>query len=156
WIDSGSIRIAVAFAAIFIGVLIAGAIVNYFLGRQVSKTGFAGTDRALGGAFGIIRGAAILVLLALLAGMTPLPKDAWWQDSVFRGHVQDGAILVRAWLPGRFSDAIVYPSDSRAINGLPVTGAASDGDQESSLVTNYRHKAMCGIVGLVSHSTVNQ
>lgn len=136
WIDSGSIRIAVAFAAIFIGVLIVGAIVNYVLGRLVSKTGFAGTDRALGGAFGIIRGAAILVLLALLAGMTPLPKDAWWQDSVFIGHLQDGAIRVRAWLPERFSNAIVYPSDGGAIGGLPLTEVAPDGDQESSLASN--------------------
>src|SRR5699024_451738 len=132
----GSIRIAVAFAAIFIGVLIVGAIVNYCLGRLVSKTGFAGTDRTLGGAFGVVRGAAILVLLALLAGMTPLPKDAWWQDSVFINHLQDGAVRVRAWLPERFSNAIVYPSDGRTIKGVSVTGAAPDGDQDSSLASN--------------------
>lgn len=111
WIASGSIRIAVAFGVVFIAVLIVGAIVNYILGRLVSKTGFAGTDRTLGGVFGIVRGAAILVLLALLAGMTPLPRDAWWQESVLIGHLQDGAIRVRDWLPDRFADAIVYPSE---------------------------------------------
>lgn len=136
WIDSGSIRIAVAFAAVFIAVLVLGAIVNYILGRLVSKTGFAGTDRALGGAFGIIRGAAILVLLALLAGMTPLPKDAWWQDSVFINHLQDGAIRVRAWLPERFTNAIVYPTDGQVMRELPISGAAPDGDQDSSLASN--------------------
>lgn len=136
WIDSGSIRIAVAFAAIFIGVLIVGAIINYGIGRLVNKTGFAGTDRTLGGAFGVIRGAAILVLLALLAGMTPLPKDAWWQNSVFIGHLQDGAIRVRGWLPERFANAVVYPSDGQLMNQLPVAGAVPDGDQESSLSSN--------------------
>lgn len=111
WIDSSSIRIGAGFAVVFIGVLIIGAIVNYVIGRLVSKTGFAGTDRTLGGVFGVMRGTAILVLLVLLAGMTPLPDDAWWQKSTFIGHLQDGAVRVRSWLPERFADAIVYPSE---------------------------------------------
>lgn len=120
WISSSSIRIGVAFAVIFLAVLIVGAVFNFIIGRLVNKTGFAGTDRTVGGAFGILRGAAILVLLALLAGMTPLPRDAWWQESVLISHLQDGAIYVRDMLPERFAQAIVYPSDSTMIKPSSV------------------------------------
>lgn len=129
WISSGSIRIGVAFAVVFIAVLIVGAIINYILGRLVSKTGFAGTDRTVGGAFGILRGVAILVLLALLAGMTPLPRDVWWRSSVFIDHLQDGAVYVRDLLPERFAKAIVYPSESTVVDpssGKPVNASAGD------------------------------
>lgn len=124
WIGSESIRVAAAFVAIFIAVLILGAIVNYIIGKLVDKTGFAGTDRSLGGVFGILRGAAILVLLVLLAGMTPLPEDAWWQESVFIDHLEDGAITVRGWLPDRFADSIAFPSEHRVVDQPPQTSAA--------------------------------
>ncbi|HLQ84887.1 MAG TPA: CvpA family protein [Salinisphaeraceae bacterium] len=121
WIDSDLIRMIAGFAVLFIAVLLLGAIVNYILGRLASKTGFAGTDRVLGGAFGILRGVAILVLLVLFAGMTPVPRDAWWQESVFVGNLQAGAERVRDHLPGQFSDAIVYPSDSEITNDPPAS-----------------------------------
>lgn len=129
WIASESIRIAAAFAVIFIIVLIAGAIINYIVGQLVSKTGIAGTDRALGGVFGVARGAALLVLLVLLAGMTPLPEDAWWQESVFIDHLQNGAIRVRGWLPDRFADAIVYPSEIAGANSPPGAPAQPSAQQ---------------------------
>lgn len=136
WISSNSIRIAVAFAAVFIVVLIVGAIINYLLGRLVSKTGFSGTDRMLGGVFGVVRGAAILVLLALLAGMTPFPGDAWWQDSVFIGHFQDGAIRVRSWLPERYADAIVYPSETQKAQSSQAAQILPDGAAPATSSSN--------------------
>lgn len=109
WISVESARLAVAFGVIFIGVLIVGAIINYILGRLVSQTGFAGTDRALGGAFGVLRGIAVLVLLVLLAGVTPVPRDAWWQQSIFIGHLEAGALWARNFLPPDLAGAITYP-----------------------------------------------
>ena len=49
--------------------------------RLVESTGLSGTDRLLGGAFGAVRGLALVLLLLLVAGLTPLPADAWWQES---------------------------------------------------------------------------
>ena len=35
----------------------------------------------LGGVFGGVRGLALVLALMLVAGLTPVPKDPWWQQS---------------------------------------------------------------------------
>jgi len=109
WIAIDSARLAVAFGIIFIAVLFVGALINYAFGRLLSQTGFAGTDRVLGGVFGVLRGAAVLVLLVMLAGVTPVPRDDWWQSSVFIAHLEDGAVWARDFLPDDLAQAITYP-----------------------------------------------
>ena len=109
WISVGSARLAVAFGLIFILVLLLGAVLNYVIGRLVNQTGFAGTDRAIGGLFGVLRGVAVLIVLVLLAGVTPVPRDAWWQQSIFIAHLQEGALRVRDLLPPDLAGAITYP-----------------------------------------------
>ena len=76
-----SARIAMGFAGLFIAVLLVGGLINYLLGRLVESTGLSGTDRLLGGAFGAARGLALVLALLLVAGLTPLPQDPWWQES---------------------------------------------------------------------------
>lgn len=119
WIDADSVRLAVAFAIIFIAVLIVGAIANYLLGRLVSQTGLAGTDRVLGIVFGVVRGVVVLIVLVLLAGVTPVPRDNWWQQSIFIAQLETGALWVRGYLPDDVANAISYPD-------APSTRAASD------------------------------
>lgn len=119
WFSSESIRIGAAFAVVFIAVLIVGAVAAWILGKLADNTGLAGTDRIIGAVFGVLRGIAILVLLVLLAGMTPLPKDNWWQQSMFMDHLRDGAIYVREQLPERFANAIVYPFEQTAAAAQP-------------------------------------
>lgn len=110
WVSVPSVRLAIAFGTIFLSVLIAGAVANYLIGTLVTRTGLVGTDRALGGVFGILRGIAILVLLVLLAGLTPVPRDGWWRDSLFIGHLEAGAIWARQWLPESLASAIEFPA----------------------------------------------
>lgn len=129
WIAADSIRLGVAFAAIFIAVLLAGAIVTWIVGKLADNTGLAGTDRVAGAAFGIVRGAAVLVLLVLLAGMTPLPKDNWWQQSVFMDQLREGAIFVRDKLPDRFADAIVFPVEQEVEQPATARPAAEQPTQ---------------------------
>lgn len=125
WIHVDSARLAAAFALIFIVVLILGAIFNYLLGRLISSTGFAGTDRALGIVFGVVRGVAVLILLVLLAGVTPVPRDSWWQHSIFVGQLEQGAVWVRGYLPPNIAQAITYPD-------TPDTPSMADGAANSS------------------------
>ena len=125
WIDMDSARLVVAFAAVFIGVLIVGAILNYFLGQLVSGTGLAGTDRVLGIAFGVARGVAVLVLLVMLAGVTSVPRDAWWQNSIFIAKLEHGAIWARGYLPPNVAGAITFPdaTDGTAGDGTPANAS---------------------------------
>lgn len=119
WISVRSVRLGIAFGTVFVLVLILGAVANYLIGKLISRTGFAGTDRTLGGVFGVVRGVAVLVLLVLLAGLTPVPRDAWWRQSLFIGHLQSGALWVRDWLPANLAEAIDYSRSSDD----PNTGA---------------------------------
>ena len=71
-----SARIAMGFTGLFIAVLLVGGLINYLLGRLVESTGLSGTDRLLGGVFGAARGLALVLVLLLVAGLTPLPAGS--------------------------------------------------------------------------------
>lgn len=97
-----SLRQAAAYAGLFIGVLIVGGLAGYFLARMIYATGIGGTDRVLGLVFGALRGLVIVLLAILLAGMTVLREDAWWQQSVSIQYLEPWAEKLRDMLPEEF------------------------------------------------------
>ncbi len=98
-IESVTIRMAASFAVLFIVTLIIGAIINFIISQMVSKTGLGGTDKALGMVFGMGRGVLIIVMLLLLAGLTPMPEEPWWKESLLIEHFSSISIWVREFLP---------------------------------------------------------
>lgn len=108
WLAEPSMRNIVAFALLFICVLLLGALVNYLTGKLVMKTGLAGTDRLLGTLFGLARGVVIVAILVLFAGLTPMPQDSWWQNSQLIGYFQELALWMRDYLPADISENISY------------------------------------------------
>lgn len=106
WIANAGLRMAVAYAALFVATLIVGALVNYVAGHLVSATQLAGTDRMLGMVFGAARGVAIVILLLLAAGFTTLPRAPWWEHSVLIGRMQPMAVWVRRHLPADLAQRI--------------------------------------------------
>lgn len=108
WIAEPSIQNIAAFSLIFIGILLVGALVNYLASKLVVKTGLAMTDRMLGVVFGLARGAVIVAIMVLFAGLTPMPQDSWWQSSQLIGYFQDFALWMREFLPRDISENISY------------------------------------------------
>ena len=98
-IESVTIRMAASFAVIFIVTLIVGAIFNFIVSQMVSKTGLGGTDKTLGMVFGLGRGVLIIVMLLLLSGLTPMPEEQWWKESMLIEHFSSISIWVREFLP---------------------------------------------------------
>jgi len=80
-IELPSARIALAFSGIFIVMLLIGGLLTLMISKLVEKTGLSGTDRLLGAVFGSVRGLILVISLMLVAGLTPLPQDPWWQSS---------------------------------------------------------------------------
>jgi membrane protein required for colicin V production len=107
YIESPTISQAAAFAILFISTLIIGAIINYMVSQLVNKTGLSGTDKMLGIIFGAARGVLIVSMVVLFAGLTPMPQEAWWQESMLVEQFMKVALWIRDLLPeniaGRFS-----------------------------------------------------
>jgi|APFre7841882724_1041349.scaffolds.fasta_scaffold79525_2 membrane protein required for colicin V production len=79
-IDGESLRFVAAFAVIFVGTLLAGAVVQWLVGRMVATTGLSGTDRLIGLVFGALRGAVVCIVAAI--ALRPfMAEQAWWQES---------------------------------------------------------------------------
>lgn len=99
WFSLPSARLGIALAILFLTTLMIGGLVNYLIGQLVEKTGLTGTDRLIGVLFGAVRGVLLVTLLILLAGLTPLPEDPWWNASQLIGYFQELAVWLKTLLP---------------------------------------------------------
>ena len=99
YIESATIRTGSGFAILFVCTLVVGAIVNFMASQMVSKTGLSGTDRSLGVVFGGARGVLIVTMVVLLAGLTPMPSEPWWQESVMIEYFVQLAGWIKEVLP---------------------------------------------------------
>ena len=97
-----SARTALAFSGIFIVVLLVGGLLTFLLGKLVESTGLSGTDRLLGAVFGLIRGLALVILMILVAGFTPLPQDPWWEEST----AIHGLLPLTEWAAGFLPESV--------------------------------------------------
>lgn len=119
-IASPTLRLGLAFVLLFVVTLIVGALINYAAGQFVGRTGLTGTDRYIGVIFGIARGGVVVGVLVLAAGLTALPREPWWQESLLTGQFQPWVceIGVREWL----DEMMVYAplADESQLEGTPA------------------------------------
>ncbi len=92
-------RMVLAFLGVLIGVLLVFGIINFIVGKLLASTGLSGPDRLLGALFGVLRGAAIVTVLVVLAGLTPLPAEPSWSQSSMLGGFQYAAEFAIGRLP---------------------------------------------------------
>jgi membrane protein required for colicin V production len=97
-----------AFLLIFIGVLVLSGMVGLALSLLVRATGLGFLDRILGAAFGLVRGAAIVLLAVLLGGLTPLPREPFWRQAVLSGPFETFALALRPYLPEGVAQRLKY------------------------------------------------
>lgn len=110
-IELPSARTSLAFAGLFIAVLLVGGLLTFLIGKMVEKTGLSGTDRLLGGVFGGVRGLIMVLALILVAGLTPVPKDPWWQQSRSIQSLMPLAGWSSQFLPDYILEHISFTSD---------------------------------------------
>ncbi len=124
YIDSPLLQLITAFALIFVATLLAGAIIGYLAGQLVGKTGLTGTDRAVCMLFGAGRGLILVALLILALGLTRLPQEQWWRQSLVIGQLQPWVCEVAAseWMRG----LTVYAPVSQ--QGVPMAVGRSAAD----------------------------
>jgi membrane protein required for colicin V production len=101
-----SLRAITAFILVFIGVLLIGALLNFFIGLIVKATGLSGTDRLLGTVFGFVRGVFIvMIFLIYVPKYAPIKSDPWFQQSSlipyfspYEATVQNATAGITRWV----------------------------------------------------------
>jgi membrane protein required for colicin V production len=93
---------------VFGGVLVIGWITRLALSSAVRASGLAPADRALGSVFGLVRGLIIVLVVVLLAGLTPLPREAFWREAALSGPFETAALALRPYLPGGLAQRMKY------------------------------------------------
>lgn len=105
---SEEIRLLAGFAAVFILVLVGLSVVAMMASKLVKIAGLGVVDRVLGGIFGLVRGALVVLILVLLAGLTSLPRQPAWRNALLGNALEASAGYVKTWLPAELSKRIKY------------------------------------------------
>lgn len=103
-----AVRMAAAFALLFVATLVVGGIVAWLLSKLVKFAGLGWLDGFLGAWFGLLRGAFLLLALTLLAGMTGLPQAKFWREAQLSAPLEQAALLAKGWLPLSMAQKIHY------------------------------------------------
>lgn len=99
YIEAPQLRLVAAFAAIFVSTLLLFSLLSYLLCRLLLVSGIAGTDRILGGLFGIARAVVLVSVLLLLARIPGYPQEAWWKQSLLIPQLNPVVVFFYELLP---------------------------------------------------------
>jgi|TARA_B110000483_G_C18193384_1_gene541959 membrane protein required for colicin V production len=79
-ISNESARYVTAFAIVFVFVMMTGTLINHVISKLLTITGLKLVDRLLGGAFGVVRGSVIIVVILFVTGVF-VNETPQWQES---------------------------------------------------------------------------
>lgn len=98
-IPGEAVKAMAAFLIVFLLVLFVCALCALLLTTLVKAIGLGGFNRLLGGFAGAIKGVLIVCILAMLAAMTDLPKDARWTNAMLSAPVEMLVLKLLPWMP---------------------------------------------------------
>lgn len=107
---------------IFLGVLIAGAIINALLHKLITSIGLGTFDRILGTGLGILLGALAITLLTMLLGITELPNQDTWKQSKLVPKFQEAAEWIKTLIP---EDLNKYIDDNLAESKASIPSSST-------------------------------
>lgn len=81
-VSSPVLKLWLARILMFLGVLLAGALLGHLLVVLVRKSGLTGVDRGLGMVFGAARGVLVVGVLVIAFQALEMDREPWWQESV--------------------------------------------------------------------------
>jgi len=98
-LDNETLQLGLSFLIIFMGTLIAGAIINYLFSKAVSAIGLGTFDRILGMGLGILLGALGITLITMLLTFTELPNQDIWTKSKLIPKFKEAAEWIKTLVP---------------------------------------------------------
>ncbi|MEO7559192.1 MAG: CvpA family protein [Nitrosospira sp.] len=103
-----SLRMLLAFAALFLSALLAMALITMMISALTRTVGLGFADRFFGSLFGFMRGLLVVLLIVLAAGLTALPQEPFWEKALLSKPLETAAMMVIPWLPQDLSRRISY------------------------------------------------
>lgn len=76
-----ALNLGASFALVFIAALLVWSLVAWLLRLLVRATPLSLVDRVLGAGFGFLRGAVLLLAVAVVVGLTPWGQSSAWRQS---------------------------------------------------------------------------
>lgn len=105
---SQTLRAVIAYLVIFLGVLLLSGVSGLLLAKLFRAAGLGFTDRAVGALFGFLRGAVIVFVGVMFAGLTALPKEPFWREAALSGPIETAVLAARPALPKDLAQRIRY------------------------------------------------
>ncbi len=102
------LRAVIAYLIIFLGVLLLSGLAGLLLAKLFRAAGLGFTDRVIGALFGLARGAVIVFIGVMFAGLTSLPKEPFWREAALSGPVETAVLAARPALPKDLAQRIRY------------------------------------------------
>lgn len=107
-IPGETVRLMVAFVALFLGVRILMGLLSLALGALIEASGLSLADRGLGGLFGLARGVVIVLAAVILCSMTSIPQQDFWKDALLSPLAETGARTVKPFLPAALAQHVQF------------------------------------------------
>jgi membrane protein required for colicin V production len=95
-LSDAAVRPWAARTLIFLVVLLVGTAVGAIVSHYVRLSLFSNLDRLLGVVFGLVRGAVVLGLLAILCHAVRLDGEDWYRNSVLIPYAEQAGNVLRA------------------------------------------------------------
>lgn len=103
-----AIRALAGCTLIFVGILVAMALVRLAVRQMVKALGLSLSDRLLGMIFGLARGVLVVLVLVAAGGMTSAPQQPWWQEAALAPPLETAVLAVKPLLPDELAKKIRF------------------------------------------------
>lgn len=131
-VETPLVRLIAAFAILFFGTLIVGALINNMIGQLVKATGLSATDRVLGMGFGLLRGLLVVIVAIAFVRYTPLSQDTWWHQSVMISRLAVVEQWSRRMLGDEF-ERFLGPAENESATAVQLETQAAGQDVKLSV-----------------------
>lgn len=98
-----SLRYAAGFVVVFIGSAFVAGVLVQLVKKLVAAVGLRPVDRTLGAVFGLMRGAILLLAIAVVVNMTALRSQSDWQASQGASYLTGVLTTLKPLLPQDFA-----------------------------------------------------
>lgn len=107
-VPGDTVRLILAFIALFIGVRLLVGLFGMVLDALLKATGLTLADRGLGALFGLLRGMVFVLAGVMLCGMTELPKQVFWKTALLSPWAESGVRWVKPHLPEALAEHVHF------------------------------------------------